>query len=95
MASKALVTGASTGIGAVYADRLASRGHDLILVARDKARLERLAERLESQHLVATKILAADLLDPEGLAELEERSSPIVSLQWWSTTPEWRETRLS
>lgn len=71
MASKALITGASTGIGAVYADRLAGRGHDLILVARDRARLERLAERLESQYLVATKILAVDLLQPDGLAQVE------------------------
>lgn len=41
-----LITGASTGIGAVYAERFARRGHDLVLVARDKARLEILAERL-------------------------------------------------
>src|ERR1700754_3583283 len=45
----ALITGASTGIGAVYADRLAKRGHDLILVARDKQRLEALAERLRAE----------------------------------------------
>ena len=41
-----LITGASTGIGAVYADRFARRGHDLVLVARDRARMEALAERL-------------------------------------------------
>ena len=41
-----LITGASTGIGAVYADRFARRGHDLVLVARDRVRLEALAERL-------------------------------------------------
>ena len=45
----ALVTGASTGIGAVYADRLAHRGHDLILVARDEARMEAIAKRLRSE----------------------------------------------
>jgi short-subunit dehydrogenase len=41
-----LITGASTGIGAVYAQRFASRGHDLVLVARDKTKLDALAERL-------------------------------------------------
>jgi uncharacterized protein len=41
-----LITGASTGIGAVYADRFARRGHDLVLVARDRGRMEALAQRL-------------------------------------------------
>jgi short-subunit dehydrogenase len=45
-----LITGASTGIGAIYADRFARRGHDLVLVARDKARLETLAARLRRGH---------------------------------------------
>ena len=46
---KVLITGASSGIGAVYADRFAKRGHDLVLVARDGAKLEALAEQLKRE----------------------------------------------
>ncbi|NOW48556.1 short-subunit dehydrogenase [Novosphingobium sp. SG751A] len=45
----ALITGASTGIGATYAERFARRGHDLVLVARDAARMEALASRLRQE----------------------------------------------
>lgn len=68
-----LITGASTGIGAVYADRFAKRGHDLVLVARDRARMEGLAERLRRETGVAVDILAADLTDARGLAQVEAR----------------------
>jgi short-subunit dehydrogenase len=68
-----LVTGASTGIGAVYADRFARRGHDLVLVARDEARLLVLAERLRRETGVAVDILKADLTDPAELASVEAR----------------------
>lgn len=68
-----LITGASTGIGAVYAKRFASRGHDLVLVARDKARLEALAERLREDSGVAVEVLQADLTEPADLATLETR----------------------
>ncbi|MEW9617830.1 SDR family oxidoreductase [Shinella sp. S4-D37] len=68
-----LVTGASDGIGAVYTDRLARRGHDLLLVARRTDRLAALAERLRSAHGVAVEILSADLAQPEGLALVEKR----------------------
>lgn len=68
-----LVTGASSGIGAVYADRFARRGHDLVLVARDQARLETLAERLRSETGVAVEVVKADLTDPAELAAVEAR----------------------
>ncbi|HYD99787.1 MAG TPA: SDR family oxidoreductase [Alphaproteobacteria bacterium] len=69
----ALITGASSGIGAVYADRLAARGHDLVLVARDEHRLGALATRLRTRHGRSVDILAADLNDPADLARVEAR----------------------
>lgn len=69
----ALITGASTGIGAVYADRLARRGHDLLLVARDAARLEALATRLRAATGRKVEILPADLSRPADLARIERR----------------------
>ena len=69
----ALVTGASAGIGAVYADRLARRGHDLILVARDETRLNRLAERLRAETGRAMAVLVADLSDRTSLLRVERR----------------------
>ncbi|HEY2660334.1 MAG TPA: SDR family oxidoreductase [Caulobacteraceae bacterium] len=69
----ALITGASTGIGAVYADRLAKRGHDLILVARDIGRLESLATRLRTETGVAVEVLPADLGAKADLVRIEAR----------------------
>jgi uncharacterized protein len=68
-----LITGASTGIGAVYADRFAKRGHDLVLVARDRVRMETLADRLRRQTGLAIDILQADLTDPGDLIQVEAR----------------------
>jgi short-subunit dehydrogenase len=68
-----LITGASTGIGAVYADRFAHRGHDLVLVARDKARLDALATRLRSETGVSVTVLPADLTEAADLAKIEAR----------------------
>jgi hypothetical protein len=69
----ALITGASSGIGAVYADRLAKRGHDLVLVARDAARMHTLAERLRGETGVAVEVLPADLTDAKALAGIEAK----------------------
>jgi short-subunit dehydrogenase len=69
----ALITGGSTGIGATYADRLARRGHDLILVARDTARMDALATRLRAETGVAVEAMPADLADPAALAAVEDR----------------------
>ncbi|GEP03925.1 SDR family NAD(P)-dependent oxidoreductase [Methylobacterium oxalidis] len=68
-----LVTGASSGIGAAYADRFARRGHDLVLVARDADRLESLAARLRAEAGVAVDILRADLTERADLARVEAR----------------------
>jgi short-subunit dehydrogenase len=68
-----LVTGASTGIGATYADRFARRGHDLVLVARDRARLAALADKLRAESGVAVDVLPADLTDAADLAAVEAR----------------------
>lgn len=65
----AVVTGASSGIGKVYADRLAARGYDLLLIARRGDRLKAIGEDLESRYPVRVKSLVADLADPTGLAE--------------------------
>ncbi|MBO9498635.1 MAG: SDR family oxidoreductase [Novosphingobium sp.] len=69
----ALVTGASTGIGAVYADRLARRGYDLVLVARDAARLDALARRLRDETGRKVEVLAADLTQGADVARVEAR----------------------
>jgi short-subunit dehydrogenase len=69
----ALVTGASSGIGAVYADRLARRGYDLILVARNALKLEALAVRLRDTTGVAVEVLPADLGSRPGRALVERR----------------------
>lgn len=69
----ALITGASRGIGAVYADRLARRGVDLILVARDGDRLKTLADSLTRDTGRRIDILAADLTVAADLARVEKR----------------------
>src|ERR1700726_3136476 len=67
----ALVTGASSGIGATYADRLAKRGYDLILVARNENRLASLAHRLRADSGRLVEAIVADLEDENDLARVE------------------------
>ncbi|MBF6025085.1 SDR family NAD(P)-dependent oxidoreductase [Lysobacter niastensis] len=67
----ALITGASSGIGAVYADRLARSGHDLILVARRADKLRALAQELTTRTGRSVETIAADLTRPEDLAKVE------------------------
>lgn len=69
----ALITGASTGLGAVYADRLAKRGHDLILVARNRAQMEDLATKLRAEAGVAVDVIAADLTNSDDVTRIEQR----------------------
>ncbi|WP_337268754.1 SDR family NAD(P)-dependent oxidoreductase [Oryzifoliimicrobium ureilyticus] len=68
----ALITGASTGIGAIYADRLAARGYDLILVARNKDKLQQLASAISDKTGRAVEVLAADLGNAADLLSVEK-----------------------
>lgn len=73
MPSTALVTGASVGIGHAFAQELAARGHNLVVVARDEARLNDLAKSVAEQHSVNVEVMVADLTDEHALARVEER----------------------
>lgn len=85
----ALVTGASSGIGALYADRLARRGYDLILVARNRERLNALAGRITRDTQRVVEVIVADLNDRTGLREVEQTLRQDASTQllprrsWW------------
>ncbi|MGO1315621.1 MAG: SDR family NAD(P)-dependent oxidoreductase [Cellulomonadaceae bacterium] len=79
-----VVTGASSGIGEGFARRLAAQGHDLVLVARRRERLETLAAELGSAHGIRAHPVAVDLADPAGparlVAEIEEAGLEVHGL---------------
>jgi short-subunit dehydrogenase len=68
----ALITGASSGIGAVYADRLAKRGYGLIIVTRNRNRLDLQARRLTNETERSVEVLAADLNSKGDLSRVED-----------------------
>ncbi|HGL4258907.1 SDR family NAD(P)-dependent oxidoreductase [Burkholderia dolosa] len=76
----AVITGASSGIGAIYADRLARRGYDLILVARNRSRLATLAERITNDTQRSVEIVDADLNDRAALAAVEAKLKEDASI---------------
>jgi short-subunit dehydrogenase len=71
--SAALVTGATSGIGLSFAHHLAERGHDVVLVARDRVRLENVSDELRAKYGVGTEILVADLADRAETGKVAER----------------------
>jgi short-subunit dehydrogenase len=71
----AMITGASSGIGAEFARQLAAAGYDLVLVARRRERLERLQKQLSADHEVSVEVLVADLADPAQRRRVEHAAS--------------------
>lgn len=80
-ARTALITGASSGIGAAFARKLASQGYDLVLVARREAKLTQLAVELQAQFHINTEVMVADLSQPAGVERVEERIVELINLE--------------
>jgi uncharacterized protein len=78
----ALITGASSGIGATFARQLAARGYDLVLVARRRDRLEQEARAIQAAHAVQVEILPADLTRDADLKAVEERIATAPNLEF-------------
>jgi short-subunit dehydrogenase len=78
---RALVTGASSGIGAAFSERLAQDGYDLVIVARRRDRLDALAEQLQSSYHVNIEVLVADLSKHDDLRSVEKRVEENSSLE--------------
>jgi short-subunit dehydrogenase len=90
----ALVTGASSGIGALYANRLVRRGYALILLARHRERLEALAQRLTSEAGRTVDLVVADLNDRKDVGRVEAVLRSDASLTLWEAFEAAREALL-
>jgi hypothetical protein len=82
---RALVTGASAGIGAAFAQHLARAGHDLLLVARRRDRLEALTQQLHSEAGIQAEVVCADLTNPKAIGEVKAPGADDGALTSWST----------
>jgi short-subunit dehydrogenase len=81
MPRRALITGATAGIGNAFARELARRGWNLVVVARDLERLESVAKELRERHRVEVHVIGADLTDDDGLQRTANALTDIIDTQ--------------